>query len=93
MEASSLDDALKQPNSIWGAEDNFFTAYNHPLHETDEDVLYRQETKYLLRKHSTESIITNTIPVSALKENVSNNADVGRIEVMNSPLTLLHAET
>ncbi len=27
-EASSLDDALKQLNSIWGTEDNFFTAYN-----------------------------------------------------------------
>ncbi len=69
-------------------EDNIFSVNYHPLHETDEDLLYRQELKDLLRKHS------NTIPASALKENVSLNAEGGRIEkVMTSPRTLLHEET
>ncbi len=93
-EASSQDDALKQLNSIRGTEDNFFTAFNQPLNETVEDLLYRQELKDLLRKHSSDSIISNTIPVSSLKRNVSLNAEGGRIEkVMTSPWTVLHAET
>ncbi len=72
-EASSFDDALKQINRIWStiSGDNIFVAYNHPLHGTHADLLYRQELKDLLRRHSAESIITNSIPVSSLKENVS----------------------
>ncbi len=80
-------------NRIWGTEDNIFAAYDHPLHETDEDLLYRQELKDLLWKHSAESIITTTIPVSALKENVSLNMEGGIIgKDMTAPWTLLHAE-
>ncbi len=70
-EATSLDEPLEQINRIWGTEDNIFAAYDHPLHETDEDLLYRQELKDLLRRHSLESLITNTKPPSALKENIS----------------------
>ncbi len=93
-EASSLDDALKQLNCIWGTENNIFEAYDHPLYETDEDLLYRQVLKDLQRKYPAESIITNTIPVSALKGNVSLNTEGGRIEkIMTSARTLLHAET
>ncbi len=93
-EASSLDDALKQQNRIWGTEDNIFAAYDHPLHETYEDLLYRQEPKDLLRKHSAESIITNSTPGKSLKENVSLNAERGRMEkAMTSPRALLHVET
>ncbi len=92
--ASSLDDALEQLNRIWGTEDNIFTAYNRSLHKLIEDLLYRQELKDLLRKHSAESIITNIMPVSSLKENVFPRAAGGRIEeVMTSPRTLMHAET
>ncbi len=40
-ESSSLDDALKQLNHKLGTEDNIFGAYDHPLHETKEDLLYR----------------------------------------------------
>ncbi len=84
----------KQLNSIWGTEDNFFTAYNQPLHETDEDLLYRQELKDLLRKHSADSIISNSIPVSSIKENVSLNGERGRKEkVITSPQMLMHMET
>ncbi len=73
-------------NRTWGTEDNIFAAYDHLLHETDEGLLYRQELKDL-RKQSVESLITNTIPASALKEG-------GRIEkVMTSPWTVLHAAT
>ncbi len=93
-ETSSQDDALKKLNIIWSKEDNFFTAYNQPLNETVEDLLYRQELKDLLRKHSSDSIISNTIPVSSLKENVSLNGERGRIEkVMTSPQRLMHTET
>ncbi len=36
-EASSLDDALKQLNRMWGTEANIFEVYDHPLHKTNED--------------------------------------------------------
>ncbi len=93
-EATSLDEPREQINRIWCTEDNIFAAYNHPLHETDDDFLYRQELKDLLRKHSLESLITNTIPASALKKNVSFYEEGGWIEkVMTSPPTVLHAKT
>ncbi len=69
-EVSSIDEALKPRNRIWGTEDNIFAAYNHPLHEIHADLLYRQELKDLLRRHSAESLIANSKPVSSLKENV-----------------------
>ncbi len=93
-EATSLGDALEQINRIWDTEDNIFVAYDHPLHETDEDLLYRQELKDLQLKHSVEYLITNTISACALKENVSLNAEGGRIEkVITSPRTVLQAKT
>ncbi len=46
-----------------------------------------------MRKHSAESIIFNTIPMSSLKDNVSLIAEGGRIEkAMTSPQMLMHAE-
>ncbi len=51
-EVSSLDDALKQLNRMWGTEDNIFEAFDHPLHESDEDLVYLKELKELQRLHS-----------------------------------------
>ncbi len=58
--------------------------HDHPLHKTDEDLLYRQELKDRLRKHSDESTITNTISVSALKENGSlNRVPFGSVQIQD----------
>ncbi len=85
---------VKKGHTFLLTDANIFEAYDHPLHETGEDFLYRQELKDLLRKHSAESIITNSTPVSSLKQNVSLIAEGGRIEkVMTSPQMLMHAET
>ncbi len=91
-DASSLDDASKQLNRIWDPEDYIFAAYTHPLHEADGGLLYLQELKNLLRKHTADSIIINVKHISTLQENVSLNAEAVRIEKLMTSQTLMHAE-
>ncbi len=40
-EVSSLDNALRQRSSIWGADDNTFTAHIYSLYDNEEYLLYR----------------------------------------------------
>ncbi len=47
-ETSLLDNTLKQLKRIWGTEDVTLSAYDHPLNDTDEDLLNRYELKDLL---------------------------------------------
>ncbi len=40
-EASSVEDALRQLNNLWGTNENIFAAHIHPLFDNEEDLLYR----------------------------------------------------
>ncbi len=92
--ASSLDDALKQLDRISGTEDSIFAAHNRLLNETDKKSPQSAGAEKPKRKHSAESIISNNMPASSLKESVSINAEGGRIEkVLCSPRSLMDAET
>ncbi len=71
-----------------GTEDNIFEVYDHPLHKTAEDLLYPQQLKDLLPKHSAQSIITHSMPVSSLKQNVYLISEGVRIEKATFPILI-----
>ncbi len=83
-----LDDAFGQLNSIWGTDGITIPAHIHTLYDNKEVLPYRQHLKDLLAKHTAESKSFNTMPVKAVRENVSLTTGVGRIE--KAPI---HAET